>query len=198
MSKIESFLKSFYEVTMIVSARKDAIVYLAIFSFIESSFFPIPPYVMIVPMVLARPDQAWKIAGVATVSSVLGGYLGYAIGYFMFDVVALPILSFYGYMDQFESIKTSFNDFGSGLILIGGLTPVPFKITAMLCGLFKLNLFEFGFVSLIARAIRFYLVAWLLLKYGEEMRGYVARNLQKISLAFVFLIVLTIALFPYL
>lgn len=196
-NEINRGLKSFYEAIIKLASRDDAIFYLAFFSFIESSFFPIPPYVMIVPMVLARPEQAWKIAAVATISSVLGGYLGYFIGYFLFQTVAEPVLSFFGYMNNFDVIKAYFESIGSGIILVGGLTPVPFKVTAILCGLFKMNLFEFGVVSLIARAIRFYAVSWLLLTYGEDIKGLVKNNLKKISVAFALVVLFFIILFPY-
>ncbi|MFV0627513.1 MAG: YqaA family protein [Alphaproteobacteria bacterium] len=196
--RIDKALKSFYTFVIKLASRDDALYYLAFFSFIESSFFPIPPYVMIVPMVLARPEQAWKIAAVATISSVMGGYLGYFIGYFLFDRVAEPVLAFYGYMDHFGQIQEAFQRYGSGVILLGGLTPLPFKVVAVLCGLFKMNLIEFGLVSFIARAIRFYAVSWLLLKYGEGMKTYVKQNLKRISFVVLVLLVACVIFFPYL
>ena len=111
--EINRGLKSLYDAVIRLASRDDALYYLAFFSFIESSFFPIPPYVMIVPMVLARPEQAWKIAAVATVSSVLGGYLGYFIGYFLFQTVAEPVLAFFGYMKNFDLIKSYFESIGA-------------------------------------------------------------------------------------
>ena len=115
-------------------------------SFTESSFFPIPPDVMLIPMVLAARDRAWVIAGVATTASVMGGYFGYAIGYYGYDLIAKPILEFYGYIHQFDVFKGYYHQWGAWIVFGAGLTPFPYKVVTIASGAVHLNLWVFGAV----------------------------------------------------
>lgn len=144
-------------------------------AFIESSFFPIPPDVMLIPMVLAAPAKAWRIAGIATAASVLGGAFGYAIGVFFFDLIARPILTFYGYMHQFDVFKDYYHEWGAWIVFGAGITPFPYKVITIASGVVHLDFAVFMLASVVARGMRFYLVAWLLKKYGEPMKDYIEK-----------------------
>ena len=158
-------------------------------AFIESSFFPIPPDVMLIPMILAAPDKARKIAGVATVGSVIGAYFGYAIGFYFFQLIAEPLLGFYGYLDKFNSFKNLYNQYGAWIVFGAGITPFPYKIITIASGVVHTNLLVFTVASIIARGMRFFLVAWLLKKYGEAMREFIEKNLGWLSVVFLLLLI---------
>jgi len=159
-------------------------------SFIESSFFPIPPDVMLVPMVLANRMKAWTYATIATVGSVIGGVLGYAIGYFFFEQVGRPILEFYGKADSFQKFVDWFNEWSVWIIVIKGATPFPYKVLTITAGVTHMPLLEFMVASVIARAMRFYLVAALLYFFGEPIREFIEKRLTLVTTALVVLLVL--------
>ena len=177
-----------YDWMIRMASDKHAMWFLAAVAFIESSFFPIPPDIMLIPMVLATPGKAWKIAGVATVASVLGGYFGYAIGVFGYELIAKPILSFYGYIHQFEVFQGYYHEWGAWIVFGAGLTPFPYKVVTIASGAVGLNLWVFGIASVVARGMRFYLVAWLLKKYGEPMKVFIEKNLGILSVLFMILL----------
>jgi membrane protein YqaA with SNARE-associated domain len=158
-------------------------------SFIESSVFPIPPDVMLVPMVLANRLKAWWYATVATVGSVLGGVLGYAIGYFLFETVGKSILDFYGKGDDFQTFVSWFNEWGVWILIIKGMTPFPYKVLTIAAGVASMNVFAFMAASIVARAMRFYLVAGLLYFFGEPIRDFIERRLSLVTTVFVVLLV---------
>ncbi len=162
---------------------------LGIISFIESSFFPIPPDVMLVPMVLARRDKAWWYATIATVTSVLGGLLGYAIGYYLYDAVGLPLLKFYGKESALDGFIAFVRDYGVPAVIIKGMTPIPFKVVTIAAGVAKMNLPAFIAASILARAMRFYLVAGLLYFFGEPIRDFIERRLTLVTTVFVVVLV---------
>lgn len=184
-----SFIHKIYDAVLHLSASKNALVWLAIISFIESSFFPIPPDIMLIPMILATPRQAWKIAGVCTISSVIGAYLGYVIGFYFFQLIAEPLLQFYHYLDEFNSFKNMYSEYGAWIVFGAGITPFPYKIITIASGVVHLNLVVFTFASLIARGLRFYLIAWLLKTYGERMRIFIEKNLGWLSILFLILLI---------
>ena len=186
-----------YNYLIDLASRPNALVFLFIISFIESSFFPIPPDVMLIPMVLATPKKAWRIAGVATIASVLGGYFGYIIGVYFFDLIARPILSFYGYMQQFDVFKGYYHEWGAWIVFGAGLTPFPYKVVTIASGVVGLNIWVFGIASVIARGMRFYLVAWLLKKYGEPMKVFIEDNLGILSVLFLALLIGGFALIKF-
>lgn len=159
-------------------------------SFIESSFFPIPPDVMLVPMVLADRLKAWSYATIATVGSVIGGVFGYGIGYFFFEQIGRPILEFYGKAESFQKFVDWFNEWSVWIIVIKGATPFPYKVLTITAGVTHMPLIEFMLASVIARAMRFYLVAGLLYFFGEPIRAFIEKRLTLVTTAFVVLLVL--------
>lgn len=158
-------------------------------SFIESSFFPIPPDVMLVPMVLANRAKAWLFATIATVGSVIGGLFGYAIGYFLFDQIGKPILAFYGKAESFDQFTQWFNEWGVWILIIKGMTPFPYKVLTIAAGVAHMPLLEFCVASVVARAMRFFLVAALLYFFGEPIRDFIERRLSLVTTVLVVLLV---------
>jgi membrane protein YqaA with SNARE-associated domain len=157
-------------------------------AFIESSFFPIPPDVLMIPMILARPSKAWLIAGVALVASVLGGMLGYAIGAFAYESIGQPILESMGKADAMEEFNTRFNDFGFWAVLAAGVTPFPYKVITIMSGWTGMPLGTFIATSILARALRFFLVAGLLWKFGEPIRDFIEKRLGLMFTLFIILL----------
>ncbi|HEX5847358.1 MAG TPA: YqaA family protein [Rhodoplanes sp.] len=146
-------------------------------SFTESSFFPLPPDTMLVPMALARPDKAYHYAAVCTVASVVGGMLGYAIGAYLYESVGLWLISLYGYGDKVETFREAYARWGSWIILIKGATPIPYKIVTITSGFAGYNFFMFVLLSMITRGARFYLTAFLLSRYGPQAREAIEKRL---------------------
>ena len=170
-------LRKLYDWTVSLAEHPRALWALAIVAFVESSFFPLPPDLLIIPMVLAAPTRWFRIATVATIASVLGGIFGYYIGYALFDTVGQPILSFYGKDAAFETFKENYNNWGAWAVLIAGVTPFPFKVITITSGVTQLNLGVFVVSSIIARALRFFIVAALLRKFGAPVRDFIERRL---------------------
>ena len=166
-------------------------------SFIESSFFPIPPDVMLVPMVIAQRLKAWWYATVATIGSVLGGAAGYAIGYFFFEQIGRPILEFYGKAESFGEFTSWFNEWGVWILIVKGMTPFPYKVLTITAGVTHMPFIEFMLASVVARAMRFYLVAGLLYFFGEPIREFIEKRLTLVTTAFVVLLVLGFVAIKY-
>lgn len=166
-------------------------------SFIESSFFPIPPDVMLIPMVIANRLKAWFYATIATVGSVIGGVAGYAIGYFFFEQIGRPILEFYGKAESFGEFTSWFNEWGVWILIIKGMTPFPYKVLTITAGVTHMPLIEFMVASVIARAMRFYLVAALLYFFGEPIREFIEKRLTLVTTVFVVLLVLGFVAIKY-
>jgi membrane protein YqaA with SNARE-associated domain len=162
---------------------------LGVVSFIESSFFPIPPDVMLIPMVLRDRSKAWWYATIATVTSVAGGILGYAIGYFFFEAIGKPILNFYGKEHALDSFIQFVHEYGVEAVIIKGATPIPFKVVTIAAGVAKMDLLAFIGASIIARAMRFYLVAGLLYFFGQPIREFIERRLTLVTTVFVVVLV---------
>jgi membrane protein YqaA with SNARE-associated domain len=175
--------RKLYDWTMHLAAHRHAMRSLALISFAESSFFPIPPDVIVIPMVLARRDRAWRIAAVAAGSSILGGMLGYAIGYFLWDSVGRPVADFYHITAKVEEYRRSFHGFAAPIILIQGLTPVPFKLVAIASGLAEVNFFVFVLCATVTRSARFFLVAGLVKRYGEPMQAFIEKRMMLVGWA---------------
>ncbi len=189
MSGFNRFVRLVYDWMLDMSASPYAMWFLALVAFAESSFFPIPPDIMLIPMVLAMPAKAWRIAAIATISSVVGGYFGYSIGVFFFDLIAKPILSFYGYMQQFDVFKEYYHQWGAWIVFGAGITPFPYKVITIASGVVHLDLITFTVASVIARGMRFYLVAWLLKKYGAPMKIFIEKHLGMLSILFLILLI---------
>lgn len=188
-------LRRLYNWTLDHAGRPHALAFLAAISFTESSFFPIPPDALMIPMILAAPTRAWWIATVCLASSVAGGWAGYAIGYFLFEMLAKPVLEFYHYTEKFESFRQLFNEYGVWIILIKGPTPFPYKVITIAAGVAEMDFVQFTLASIVSRSMRFFLVAWLLWKYGAPIRDFIDRRLGLVtSVVAVILIALILAL----
>ena len=146
-------------------------------SFVESSFFPVPPDVMLIPMSIARPERAWFYATVCTVTSVAGGVLGYFIGAVLYDSVGAWLIHLYGYGNKVEAFRQAYAQWGTWIILIKGVTPIPYKIVTIASGFAGYNLFMFVLLSFVARGMRFYLLAFLLNRYGAQARTIIEERL---------------------
>jgi membrane protein YqaA with SNARE-associated domain len=151
---------------------------LGLVSFVESSFFPVPPDVMLIPMSLARPDKALFYATVCTVTSVAGGVLGYFIGAVLYDSVGLWLIQLYGYGNKVEAFREAYAYWGTWIILIKGVTPIPYKLVTITSGFAGYNFFMFVLLSCIARGMRFYAVAFVLNRYGEQARAIIEKRLE--------------------
>ena len=182
-------IRRLYDWTMSLSRSRHALRALAIVSFIESSVFPIPPDVLMIPMIIARPSRAFLIAGIATVASVLGALLGYYIGAALFDTIGQPVLDFYGKGEYFDAFAVKYNDWGAWAVLIAGITPFPFKVITIASGVTGLSLPVFIVASIIARAFRFFLVAALLWKFGQPIQDFIERRLGLVFTVFMELLV---------
>jgi membrane protein YqaA with SNARE-associated domain len=178
-------LKRLYDWTLALAAHRHATAALAAVSFAESSFFPIPPDVMLVPMVLARRARAFTIAAVCTVSSVLGGIAGYAIGYFLFETVGRRVLDFYGYADAFARFQGQYNEWGLLIVFAAGLTPLPYKVFTIASGVTGFGLVPFIVGSVLSRGLRFFVEAALLWRFGAPIKAFVEQNLQVVATVFV-------------
>lgn len=182
-------IRRLYDWTLSLAARRDALVLLAVVAFLESSIFPIPPDVMILPMILAAPHNAWRIAGVATIASVLGGFAGYAVGMFLFDSIGQPLIELYGYADNFTEFQNLYQEWGAWIVFGAGLTPFPFKVITIASGAVALDPVVFGIAAILARGLRFYLEAALLWKFGSPIRSFVEDRLGLMTaIAFILLI----------
>ena len=170
-------IRRLYDWTLAWAAHPRALWVLAVVSFLESSIFPIPPDVLLLPMVLARPKRAWLIAGVCTAASVAGALLGYAIGAFAFDTVGRPVLEALGKGDYFDEFAQRFNEWGAWVVLAAGVTPFPFKVITILSGATQLSLPVFVVASILARGLRFFVVAGLLWAIGEPARAFIEKRL---------------------
>ncbi|HMO73345.1 MAG TPA: YqaA family protein [Paracoccaceae bacterium] len=182
-------IRRLYDWTMALASHPSALWWLAAVAFIESSVFPIPPDVLMIPMIIAAPRRAFVIAGVATVASVLGGLFGYWIGAVLYDSVGLPVLEFYGKTGNFETFARTYNDWGAWAVLIAGVTPFPYKVVTILSGSTGLSLPVFVVASVAARGLRFFLVAALLWKFGAPIRDFIERRLGLMFTVFVLLLV---------
>lgn len=182
-------LRRLYDWTMDLSGHRHALTALAVVSFVESSVFPIPPDVLLIPMVLAAREKAWLIATVCTVTSVLGGLAGYGIGLFLFEQIGRPLLEFYGYTDRFGDFQAYYNDWGAWAVFIAGTTPFPYKVITILSGVTALSVPVFMIASVLARGIRFFLVAGLLWYFGEPIRAFIERRLGLLFTLFCILLI---------
>ena len=176
-------LRRLYDWTMSLATRETAIVWLGIIAFVESSIFPVPADLLLIPMALARPERAWRYALVATVASVLGGIAGWYLGHYAFDTLARPLLEFYGKLDTFEHLKASVDSEMLALLLItSGLAHLPpIKVVTILSGVIGVNIWLFILSAIIARGARFLFLAWLLRRYGEPIRHFIEERLGLIA-----------------
>lgn len=178
-------LQRLYDRTLAIAAHRHALPGLAAISFAESSVFPIPPDVLLIPMVLADRARAWLIAVVCTVASVVGGLLGYAIGFFLFDTVGQWVLEVYGYTEKFEEVRAIFRDWGFWFVFAAGFTPFPFKVITIASGVLTLNPAVFLMACTVSRGGRFFLECGLLWYFGPPIRRFIEGNLRLLTVVFV-------------
>lgn len=181
-------LQRTYDKTLAMAESPHALWALAFVAFIESSVFPIPPDVLMIPMIIARPRQAWLIATIALVASVLGGLLGYAIGAFAYEGIGQPILEAMGKADKMEAFNEKFNDFGFWAVLGAGVTPFPYKVITIMSGWTGMPLATFVATSILARAMRFFAVAGLLYFFGAPIREFIEKRLGLMFTLFIVLL----------
>ena len=182
-------IRRLYDWTLSLVDSPHALWALAVVAFIESSVFPIPPDVLMIPMIIARPNRAFLIAGIALVASVLGGMLGYAIGAFAFESIGQPILQSLGKADSMAEFNTRFNDLGFWAVLVAGITPFPYKVITIMSGWTGMPLATFIITSIIARGLRFFVVAALLWKFGTPIRDFIERRLGLVFTVFCVLLI---------
>ena len=171
-------LRRMYNWCIAAAAKPYAEWLLGLVSFVESSFFPVPPDAMLVPMALARPDRAWRYATVCTLTSVAGGVLGWTIGALLYDTIGQWLISLYGYGAKVEAFREAYRDWGAWIIVLKGMTPIPYKIVTITSGLASYPIIPFVLLSFISRGMRFYLVAFLIHRYGVRARAILEERLE--------------------
>ena len=193
-----NFLKKTYNLTLEKAQHKNAKLYLSLISFAESSFFPIPPDILLIPMALASKTRALFYAFICTLFSVLGGILGYAIGYFFYNSLGVYIVEFYHLENSFSVFENYYKEFGILIVLGAGITPFPYKFITIASGVFGLNILLFIIVSFIGRGLRFYLIAVLLYFFGVKIRLIIDRYFNVLTIIFFILLVGSIFILRYL
>ncbi|MBB5764800.1 YqaA family protein [Methylorubrum rhodesianum] len=183
-------LRRLYEWILALAAKPSAPWALGAVAFAESSFFPVPPDAMMVPMAVSRPDRVWLYATIATAASVLGGLLGYAIGALLFDSVGQWLFNLYGLADKAATFQASYATYGHWVILLKGLTPIPYKLVTITSGFAHYSLFWFTLLSVVTRGARFFLLAWLLGRYGIGIRAVLDRHLNVVAGLFAAVVIL--------
>jgi membrane protein YqaA with SNARE-associated domain len=178
-------LRGLYDWTMRMAAHERAPLVLFFIAFIESSFFPIPPHAMMIPMILAARASAWWIATITTVGSVLGGMAGYAIGYFLYESVGRWVLDLYGYSEKFASFAAQYNEYGAWIVFIGGVSPFPYKVITIASGVTQLDFTIFSVASLLARGTVFFGIAVLLYWFGPPIRRFIEERLGLVATVFI-------------
>lgn len=176
-------IQRLYHRVLALAASRHAPWWLAAVAFAESSVFPVPPDALLVPMALARPGRAWRLATICTAASVAGGALGYLIGYALFDQLAQPLLHAYHYEAAFARFQATYAKWGLWVILIKGLTPIPYKIVTIASGAARFDFPLFMAASLVTRGVRFFLLAALLRRFGEPVRDFIERRLALVTTA---------------
>ena len=197
---MKKFKKLFFNIidnTLKVSKNKNSVKLLSLFSFLESIIFPIPPDILLIPIVLAKKNK-WLFLGLlCTLFSVLGGVIGYMIGYFFWDLVGNYIINFYSAENEVNQLKEYFSKYGLFIILLAGFTPIPYKIFTIGSGLLSFNFFIFIICSIFARGLRFISLSYLVYKYGEKGLSFVEKYFYKLTLFFLLILVLVFIVFIY-
>ncbi len=191
-------LRRLYDWTLNLASRPSAPYALGAVSFAESSFFPVPPDVMLLPMALARPDRAWFYALVCTVTSVLGGVVGYAIGALAYQSIGAWVFEIYGLTEGAEAFRDSYAEYGHWIILLKGLTPIPYKLVTITSGFAGYDLFWFVVLSIVTRGARFFVFAALMGRFGPQIRGVIDRHFNTVVVVFLVCLVGGFVAFKYL
>ena len=181
-------LRRLYDWTMDLAGHRNALAALAFISFLESSIFPIPPDVLLIPMILAARERAWRIAAVCTLASVVGGVAGYGIGALLFETVGRPVVEFYGYLDRFQEFQARYEEWGAWIVAGAGFTPFPYKVITITSGVMHLDFGVFMIASIVSRGARFFLLAALLWYFGPPIRRFIERYLPQLTILFFLLL----------
>lgn len=190
-------MKKIYNWMILQSTKPGAVWIMSLLSFAESSISPIPPDPLLIPMVIARREKAWFYAFMCTLTSVLGGAVGYAIGFYFFQAFGQQILDFYDLNNAFMKLSIWLNKWGFWVIVIKGLTPIPYKVVTITCGAVKLNPWLFMGASMLSRGMRFYLETFIVWKYGAAMHNFLQKYVTIISIIFVAVLALGVYLLKY-
>ena len=190
--------RALYDWVLRMAHHRHALPALFTVSFAEASFFPIPPDAMMIPMVLARRDQAYRIAAICTIASILGGMLGYFIGYALMESVGNWLVELYHMQEKVKDYTAAYNEYGAAIILLKGLTPIPFKLVTIASGIAKFNFPLFVLLATITRGARFFIVAGLLKRFGAPVQEFIEKRLDLFAWAFLGLIVLGFVAVAYL
>ncbi len=186
-------MKSLYDRVLLLASHPRAELILFLTAFAESSVFPVPPDILLIPMVLANFDKAFRLALVCTVGSVLGGLFGYGIGYLFYETAGRAIIDFYGIGAYYDSFQKLYNEFHVYIVAMAGFSPIPYKIFTIASGAFEANIVGFTIASALSRGARFFLIAWLLWRGGPSFKGWIENNLYPItmvaSLALILIVV---------
>jgi len=182
-------LQRLYDWTLEKAAHRHAVWWLVVFAFAEATFFPLPADVLLVPMVIAARNQAWKLSFFCALASAIGGVFGYGIGYFFFDTIGQSILEFYGYVEQFRKLQLQYNDYGVWIVAIGAISPIPFKLVTITSGVAQMDFWAFTITAIITRMIRFMAVGGLLYLFGPALKAFMDKNLKLASLLFLALFI---------
>tara|TARA_B100000029_G_C17572010_1_gene956930 strand:- start:1903 stop:2487 length:585 start_codon:yes stop_codon:yes gene_type:complete len=191
------FLRTLYTWTLSKAEHKYSSWILSFISFIESSFFPIPPDILLIPMIIAKRTKAWMYAFICTFFSVLGGVAGYIIGYYFYNSIGVLIINTYHLSNSFNTFESYYNEYGIFIILGAGFTPFPFKFITIASGVFNLNIFLFIFTAIIARGLRFYLLAGLLFIFGEKIKILIDKYFNLFAILFFILLVGSVLLIKF-
>ena len=174
-------LRPLYNRILQLSARKDAVWWMSAVSFAESSFFPLPPDIMLVPMCLSEPKKLWRYTNICALASLIGGLFGYAVGFYLFESVGRLIIDFYNAQDSFQRFQDMFAEFGPWFLILKGVTPIPYKLLTITAGFAHLDLTVFILCSIVARFSRFYMIAILLHFYGPQVRDIIEKRLMLVT-----------------
>ena len=181
--------RKLYDWTLSKASKKSAAWFLGIISFAESSFFPIPPDIILIPMVLAKKTKAFFYALVCTLSSVLGGIFGYVIGFVLFNSIGMLLINFYHLDEQISQFKNYYNSYGAWIVILAGFTPFPFKVITIASGLFQLNFIIFIICSFFSRGSRFFLVSGLLYFFGDSIKVFIDKYFNFLAILFFALLI---------
>ena len=190
-------IEKIYEKIIEISKKKYAFHFLILVAFLESFIFPIPPDLFLIILILANKSKAFTLALFCTISSVLGGILGYLIGSIFFDTIGTNIINYYHLEDKFEIFKSYYNEFGVWIVGAGGFTPIPYKLITIFSGFVKLDILQFTAISFISRGARFFLIALLLYFYGKKIETILIKRFGILTLIFFLLLILIYIILKY-
>ena len=182
-------LRPLYNRILQLSARKDAVWWMSAVSFAESSFFPLPPDIMLVPMCLAEPKKLWRYTNICALASLIGGLFGYAVGFYLFESVGRLIIDLYNAQESFQRFQDMFAEFGPWFLILKGVTPIPYKLLTITAGFAHLDLTVFILCSIVARFSRFYMIAILLHFYGPQVRDIIEKRLMLVTTVLLVIVI---------